>query len=77
MKKDCLFLMGYGVMLLSVAFVHGTAYAQQGGPVWYASPGGNDDTGDGSEGSPWSTIVKAVTRAAEGDTLPFFGSILK
>lgn len=39
--------------------------------TWYISPTGNDSTGNGSSGSPWSTIAKtqSSTSTATGDTV--------
>jgi len=39
------------------------------GGVYYVSKTGSDVTGDGSEGSPFATIQKAITSAAVGDTV--------
>ncbi|MCK5527994.1 MAG: right-handed parallel beta-helix repeat-containing protein, partial [Candidatus Latescibacteria bacterium] len=39
------------------------------GPVWYASPGGDDTNGVGSEAAPWRSIGKAIAEAAPGDTI--------
>ena len=37
--------------------------------VYFVSPAGNDDSGDGSEVSPWKTIGKAIIEASDGDTI--------
>ena len=36
---------------------------------WYVSTSGNDSTGDGSIGSPYATVSKAITSASAGDTI--------
>lgn len=36
---------------------------------YYIAPGGNDSTGNGSQGNPWQTISKAVTASTGGDTI--------
>ena len=42
-------------------------------PAWaatyYVSNAGNDDTGDGSEGTPWATIAKAMSQVSASDTI--------
>jgi len=37
--------------------------------TYFVDPNGNDTTGNGSVGSPWKTIPKAVTAAAAGDII--------
>ena len=37
------------------------------GNIYFATTGGNDDTGDGSWGNPWRTIPKAADSLAAGD----------
>lgn len=38
--------------------------------TWYINADtGNDTTGDGSSGNPWSTLSKAYTSAVDGDTI--------
>ena len=37
--------------------------------VYYLSPNGNDNTGNGSQGSPWRTPEKAVASINPGDTV--------
>ena len=39
------------------------------GPVWHVSMTGSDETGDGSEGSPFATIQKGIDSAVDGDTV--------
>jgi len=45
--------------------------------IWYFSPTGNDDTGDGSIGNPWATWGKAFNweAIAAGDTVYFRGGV--
>jgi hypothetical protein len=38
------------------------------GPVWWVSTAGNDDN-EGSSGSPFASISKAVEKVAKGDTV--------
>ncbi len=42
---------------------------QYNGPVWYVSPGGDDQTGVGSESSPFRTLQMGITTADPGDTV--------
>lgn len=37
--------------------------------TYYISPSGNDTTGNGSSATPWLTISKCVSSAANGDTI--------
>lgn len=37
--------------------------------TYYISPTGNDTTGNGSSGTPWATIAKAITGSTNGDTI--------
>ena len=52
-----------------------TLYANSGGSLtstsiaWADSAGGNDDTGDGSEGNPYQTLGKAYEAVDEGGTV--------
>merc|ERR1712125_147236 len=39
------------------------------GTIWYVSPGGNDETGDGSPFLPFKSIGRAVLEAIQGDTI--------
>jgi hypothetical protein len=39
------------------------------GPIWWVATDGNDNTGDGSIGGPLSSILKAMEKAASGDTV--------
>lgn len=43
--------------------------SQYVGPVWYVSVEGSDETGDGSEESPFATIQHGIDMAANGDTV--------
>jgi hypothetical protein len=52
-------------LMLWIVFAASTAYCS----TYYVDPNGNDTTGDGSIGSPWKTIPKAVTAAVAGDTI--------
>ena len=36
------------------------------GAIKYASPSGNDTTGDGSEGNPWATVAKLMATLTAG-----------
>lgn len=44
------------------------AAAEDMGPIFYVSEDG-DDTGDGSQASPWATIAHGVTQMPDGSTL--------
>jgi hypothetical protein len=55
----------YAFVIFCVLFVSCPAYCS----TYYIDPNGNDTTGDGSIGSPWQTIPKAVTAASAGDTI--------
>ena len=37
--------------------------------TWNVSTTGNDTTGDGSSGSPYATVSKAVSMSSNGDTI--------
>ena len=37
--------------------------------IWYIGPGGNDTTGNGTQGNPWLTVSKAESAASPGDGL--------
>lgn len=37
--------------------------------TYYIAPSGNDTTGDGSEGSPWQTLSKAIASTVNDDTI--------
>ncbi|MBW2260695.1 MAG: hypothetical protein JRG91_01885 [Deltaproteobacteria bacterium] len=39
------------------------------GPVHHVATDGSDETGDGSEGSPWATITHALDTVADGSTI--------
>ena len=39
------------------------------GPIWWVATNGNDNTGDGSIGGPLASILKAMEKAASGDTV--------
>jgi len=39
------------------------------GPVWHVATTGSDETGDGSEESPFATIQKGIDESIEGDTV--------
>ncbi|MBT5270264.1 MAG: T9SS type A sorting domain-containing protein, partial [Candidatus Marinimicrobia bacterium] len=39
------------------------------GPVWHVSTAGSDETGDGSEGSPFASIQVGVNSANQSDTI--------
>jgi hypothetical protein len=39
------------------------------GPVWFVSPGGDDDFGEGSEFSPFRTLQYGINTANPGDTV--------
>lgn len=58
-------LLGAFVLALSVMPV--TAWA--GGGAVYVSAEGNDDTGVGTQDSPYATLAKAVGEAKDGDTV--------
>jgi hypothetical protein len=60
-------------VLLLAAALSPAALAQPYGasscaPDCYVSPGGNDQTGDGTIGSPWKTLVKCFNEVGPGDT---------
>ena len=40
-----------------------------GGDSWHVDPGGDDDGGDGSQGSPYATVARGVQAAQAGDTV--------
>ena len=39
------------------------------GPVWYVATTGSDETGDGSNDSPFATIQKGIELSSDGDTV--------
>jgi hypothetical protein len=38
-------------------------------PIWYISTTGSDETGDGTEASPFATIQKGIDESSSGDTV--------
>lgn len=50
--------------ILVLAFAFPAAAAD-----WYVGPGGNDDTGTGSQNNPWRTVEYAVDQAGSGDSV--------
>jgi hypothetical protein len=53
------------ILILGILFAVSPAYCS----TYFVDPNGNDTSGDGSMGSPWKTIPKAVTAVAAGDTI--------
>lgn len=54
-------------LLITMAAV--ACYSQAAQVLWFASPTGNDVTGNGTIGNPYKTITKAAQQLTAGDTL--------
>lgn len=54
------------VVLVAVCLIALPSAGAQG-QTYYVDPDGSDETGDGSQGNPWRTIVYAATQVAAGD----------
>ena len=57
-----IYAVGYINLLIDVEVCYG-------GPVWYVSSDGSDESGDGSEANPFRTIQKGIDLAISGDTI--------
>lgn len=61
MKK----LINFGILIILLTVFCGEGW----GATYYVTKSGNDTTGNGSQATPWLTMVKAEATASNGDTV--------